>query len=196
MKKVLVAGAVAALLLAGCSSDSDGHSPMGMDRETSTSEIPASADFNAADVAFAQGMIPHHEQAVEMAEAAASRAESPEVEDLATRIEAAQGPEIEQMQGWLDDWGQDDDGGRPGGMGSMPGMMGDDDMGQMMDMSGVDFDEMFLEGMIRHHEGAIEMATDELADGENDEALALAEQIIDAQEAEITEMQALLDAGS
>ena len=194
MKKVLVAGAVAALLLGGCSSDSDGHSSMNMNEDTSTSAIPASADFNEADVAFAHGMIPHHEQAVEMAEAAATQAGSQEVKDLAERIEAAQGPEIAQMQGWLDAWGQGDGGGSMGDMGSMPGMMSDDDMGQMMDASGIDFDQMFLEGMIRHHEGAVEMATDQLEDGKNEEAMALAEQIIEAQEAEIEEMQALLDA--
>lgn len=194
MKKVLAVGAMAALLFAGCSSDSGGHSSMDMNEDTSTSAIPASADFNAADVTFAQEMIPHHEQAVEMAEAASSRSESPEVKDLAERIEAAQGPEIEQMQGWLDDWGQGDDGDSMGDMKSMPGMMSDDDMTKMMDASGAEFDEMFLESMIGHHEGAVEMATAQLEDGKNDEALALAQQIIDAQEAEITEMQALLDA--
>lgn len=196
MKKVLVVGAVAALLLAGCGSDSDGHSSMGGNDNTATSEIAASADFNAADVAFAQGMIPHHEQAVEMAEAAESRAESAEVKDLAARIAAAQGPEISQMQGWLEDWDQGEGDGSMGDMASMPGMMDDGDMGQMMDSSGADFDEMFLEGMIRHHEGAVEMATDQLKDGKNAEALALAEEIIAAQEAEIQEMQALLDASS
>lgn len=194
MKKTLVAGAVAVLLLAGCSSDSDGHSSMTNNDDSAAIEIPASADFNAADVAFAQGMIPHHEQAVEMAEAAASRADSADVKDLAGRIAAAQGPEISQMQGWLDDWDQSEGGDSMGDMGSMPGMMDGDDMGQMMDASGAAFDEMFLNGMIRHHEGAVEMATDQLADGENEEALALAQEIIDAQKAEIDEMQALLAA--
>ena len=169
---------------------------MGTDDDASTSEIDASADFNAADVAFAQGMIPHHEQAVEMAEAAESRAESAEVKDLAERIAAAQGPEISQMRGWLEDWDQGEGDGSMGDMGSMPGMMDDGDMGQMMDASGADFDEMFLEGMIRHHEGAVEMATDQLEDGKSSEALALATEIIAAQEAEIEEMQALLDANS
>jgi uncharacterized protein (DUF305 family) len=157
-----------------------------------TEDAAAGADFNEADVAFAQGMVPHHEQAVEMADLADGRAVSPEVIDLAERIEAAQDPEIEQMQGWLEEWGRE----APDGMDheGMSGMMSEDDMTALEEASGQEFDEMFLTMMVEHHEGAIDQAETELDEGRNAEATALAQTIIDAQQAEIEEMQGILDA--
>jgi uncharacterized protein (DUF305 family) len=159
-----------------------------------------SAEHNDADVEFAQGMIPHHEQAVEMAEMALENSESDAVRDLATRIKEAQGPEIATMKGWLEDWDEPlpgDDAGHGGmDMGGESsggeGMMSDDEMQAMEAASGEAFDKLFLEGMIAHHKGAVAMAEIELEDGKFPDALALAEAIIDAQEAEITEMEALL----
>jgi len=92
MRKTLTAAIVAAslLTLAACGNEDGSDSAAGQ---------------NDADVAFAQQMIPHHQQAVEMAQLAETRAESPEVKDLAADIEAAQDPEIETMTGWLDSWG-------------------------------------------------------------------------------------------
>ncbi len=183
---VLLAGAGA---LAGCGGDGDSSA--------------GSADTNPADVAFARGMIPHHEQAVEMAELARTRAGSAEVRDLARRIAAAQEPEITQMQGWLEDWGQQGtDGGGMGhdsghgddGDGSGTGMMSEADMKSLEDSSGAEFDEMFLSMMIEHHEGAVSMARTELRDGQNDAARQLAREIMKTQRAEISEMQRLLDA--
>jgi uncharacterized protein (DUF305 family) len=190
-------------LLAGCGDDDDGMDGMGhgddMSSETNGAAAP-DADVNEADVAFAQGMIPHHRQAVAMAELAEDRAESAEVVDLAQRIKAAQDPEIEQMTGWLEEWGQEvpdemGHGGMSGMDGGMPGMMSEEDMAAMGDASGPAFDEMFLTMMIEHHEGAIEMAETELADGQDPEAKELAQAIIDAQQAEIEEMRGILDAG-
>ena len=120
-----------------------------------------------ADITFAQLMIPHHEQAVQMADMALQQATSPEVTDLATQIKAAQDPEIQQMRGWLQQWGAPeqmdgvdgmDHGDMDMGGQTAGGMMSDEDMGALMDASGADFDRMWLTMMIAHHEGAIEMA--------------------------------------
>ena len=186
MRKTLTAAALAAslLTLAACSNEEGGDT---------------GADHNDADVTFAQQMIPHHEQAVEMADLAETRADSQEVKDLAADIEAAQGPEIETMSGWLEEWGEDvPDGGMSGmdhgDMSSedMGGMMSDQDMTDLENASGADFDQMFLTMMIAHHEGAIEMAQTEQADGEFPDALAMAEDIESAQTEEILTMQELL----
>jgi uncharacterized protein (DUF305 family) len=198
MKKRIVIGLIALIgltgLLAACGDDDDvdGMDHGGGNMSETTEAAASDGDFNDADVAFAQGMIPHHEQAVEMAELAEGRAESPEVIDLAARIKAAQDPEIEQMRGWLEDWGQE----MPDAMDheSMSGMMSDEDMMGMEGASGAAFDEMFLTMMIEHHEGAIEQAETELDEGQNAEAKELAQTIIDAQQAEIEEMRGILDA--
>jgi uncharacterized protein (DUF305 family) len=158
------------------------------------------AAFFTGGVAFATEMIPHHQQAVETAEPAAGRANSPEVRQLAEDIEAAQVPEIETMTHWLKDWGQETPTGSMGhgdmGHGDsqeMPGMMDETEMRRLTGSDGATFDQMFLQMMIEHHEGAIEMARTEQANGENPDAVALAEQIEADQEAEIATMKELLD---
>lgn len=187
------------LVLAACSGgddDMDGMSGMDSSSESSSAESSAeSADFNDADVMFAQQMIVHHQGAIEMAQLAEGRAENAQVVDLAGRIEAAQGPEIETMTGWLEDWGQpttaEDSGDMGhGGMGSME--MSEEDMAALEAASGAEFDRMFLEMMIEHHRGAVAMAQAEHADGQSAEVVALAQQIIDSQTGEIEEMQGLL----
>lgn len=185
--------------------------------EDSAADIPESAEFNAADVDFASGMIPHHAQALVMVDMAEGRDISPETADLMERIEAAQAPEIEQMTGWLEEWDQPvPDLGDMSGMGSdemsdmdhgdmdhgdmdgmaedgMTGMMSAEDMAELDAAEGSAFEQMWLSMMIEHHEGAVEMAEVELEEGEYADALALAESIIDSQEAEIAEMEALLE---
>lgn len=153
----------------------------------------AGAANNQADVDFVMGMIPHHEQAIEMAALAESRSENPQVEELAARIQEAQEPEIETMNGLLDDWGVESD---PGGMNNMPGgsgMMDEADMQALEAARGAEFDRLFLESMIAHHESAVEQANVEVENGQSEEAKALARQIIEAQEAEIEEMRNLLE---
>ncbi len=185
LRFTVAALSLTAVLGAACSSD---------DPSTVNVGDTTSADHNDADVTFAQLMIPHHSQAVEMARLAGDRAQDPEVKELATRIEGAQEPEIEQMQGWLEAWGEDPearvmDGMKHGGA----GMMTDEDMSQLEAATGAEFDAMFLEMMILHHNGAVEMAETELAEGQFPEALELASAIEVAQEAEIGEMQQLLE---
>nr|WP_241249593.1 DUF305 domain-containing protein [Agrococcus sp. KRD186] len=166
---------------------------------SAASTAPAAGDaseaHNDADTMFAQMMIVHHEGAIEMADLAVEQAESDEVRSLAEGISAAQGPEIEKMTSWLEAWGEETApmGGMDMGM-DMEGMSQEEAMADLESLSGGDFDRRFLELMVAHHKGAVEMAQSELQDGENPEALELAEQIVADQEAEIAEMEQLLSA--
>lgn len=187
---------VAATLTLGACGGHDMSSMSGTEESDSSpsSSSDGTADFNDADVTFATDMIAHHRQAVEMAELAETRAESPEVKDLATQIMDAQDPEIESMTGWLTTWGEPvpDEMGGMDMSSSMPGMMSQDEMTSLENTSGAEFDQMFLAMMLEHHQGAIEMAKSEQSDGLFPDAIALAKQIETAQTDEITTMQALL----
>ena len=156
----------------------------------------ASVTLNDADTEFAQGMIAHHEQAVEMAEIALDPnvGAGAEVTDLATRIQAAQEPEIEQMTAWLTAAGESTamDLSEGHDMSEMEGMMSAEQMDALVIATGPEFDQMWLEMMIAHHEGAISQSETVKADGSNPDVLLLADQIIIAQQGEIAEMQALL----
>ena len=187
------------LTLAACGGGNDSMGGMPGMGASSTSSTPTSSsdsmsDFNDADVTFATDMIPHHRQAVEMAKLAGTRAQSQKVKDLAMQIMNAQGPEIQTMSGWLTTWGKPvpEDMSGMDMSGSMPGMMSNADMEKLKSATGADFDRMFLTMMIAHHQGAIEMAKTEVANGMNADAIALAKQIEKAQAAEITTMQGLL----
>ncbi|KQS54573.1 hypothetical protein ASG36_20560 [Geodermatophilus sp. Leaf369] len=177
----------ASVALSACSGGADPSSAR------SSTSVPAEATFNTADVTFAQSMIPHHEQAVEMADLVADRSTNPDVLDLAGRIQAAQGPEIDVLNGWLDSWGANNSDDTSGMAHSgMSGMMTEDDMSSLETASGVDFDRMWLQLMLEHHTGAVGMAQTEIADGEDPAAIALAQDIQSSQGAEITEMEQLL----
>lgn len=190
MRKPLfvIATLVAASVIAAACGSSDNTEP-------STTGIPAvvGSEFNDADVSFVQGMIPHHSQAVEMATVALEKSSNPTIVDLATRIQAAQDPEIEQMRGWLTTWGQKEMSSDMEGMdhGSAEGMMDDSEMTALNAAEGVKFDTLFVDMMIRHHQGAIAMANTVLSEGTDPGVRTLAEAIITTQESEIAEMQGL-----
>jgi uncharacterized protein (DUF305 family) len=203
-RRALLAGATATALLAlsACGDDMSGS---GMDHgSVPAASAPAStasaaagaAAFNDADVMFAQMMTVHHREAVEMAGLAATRAADAEVKALAAKIKAAQQPEISTMTGWLGAWGQPAP--EPGmampamGHGAMPGAMSAADMTKLAAAEGAAFDKQFLTMMIAHHEGAVTMAQDELKDGSNTDAKALARKIVTDQQAEIATMRSLL----
>ena len=197
-----IAALAATLALASCGSGSD-QDANGMGGTSSSAPagkgIPAVGDKNKADVAFAKDMIPHHAQAVEMASMAASQAADPKVKALAEKIKGAQGPEITQMSGWLSGWGEPvpstGDGHAMSGMsGQTDGMMSADEMTDLGKATGSGFDRMWLKAMVRHHEGAVQMAKTELAEGTNPDAKKLAQAVIDSQSAEITEMGTILAA--
>ncbi len=179
-----------ALALAGCAgSNSSGSGAMpGMDHSSSSS-APA-ADFNGADVMFAQMMIPHHQQAVEMADMILAKPGiNAGVVALAGDIKAAQKPEIDQLQGWLTKWGA---GTSAGGMSHGGGMMSDADMKSLQAATGTEAARLFLTQMTAHHEGAIVMAQDEVNSGKNADAVKMAQSIVTTQTAEIAKMKALL----
>ncbi len=189
----LLAGA---LVLTACGGSDD---PTVAGTGTGDSSSSASqAEFNDADVNFVSGMVPHHRQAVEMADMILEKDPSEPVRALAERIKAAQQPEIEQLNEMLETFGEESASGGQGGHGgdssaSMhAGMMTDEQMQELMDASGPDAERMFLTLMIEHHQGAIDAAETQIADGEHQPAIELATTIRDDQKAEIAEMEQLL----
>jgi uncharacterized protein (DUF305 family) len=193
---VFAAGA----LLAGCGSSDQAHTPMpGMGSGTSVPAPAPAGAHNQADITFAQQMIPHHQQAVEMAMVVRSHTGNQRILGLADQIQRAQDPEIQTMTAWLQTWGapvpssamgQD---GMPGmDHGSMPGSMSAGDMAELAQVKDAEFDRLWLRLMVSHHQGAIEMANTELQQGSSGDAKQLAQRIIDAQQAEITTMNGLL----
>lgn len=190
---------VAAAVATGCAGGETGADTSGHASAERSASAADRGTHNQTDVTFVEGMIPHHEGAIEMSEFAADRTDNPEILDLAERIEQAQGPEIEQMNDWLDAWGIDRDAGDGGHGGhgdmaesEMPGM-GTEDMHQLEQAEGTEFDRLFLDLMIEHHQGAVDMSTTVLDEGDDPEVAALAERIIDDQRAEIEEMRSLRD---
>jgi uncharacterized protein (DUF305 family) len=187
--------AVLALSLGGCSSDIFGFLNQGGETQAqhpSSTPAPTFAQpFDANDIMFAQMMIPHHSQAVALADLAESNTTTPAILDLAARIKGAQQPEIDTMTAWLTSAGSMMDSHGAHGM-SMPGIVSDGDMVALAQATGAEFDALFLAHMIQHHQGAITMADDVLATTKNDDVTALATAIVAAQTAEIAEMYALL----
>ena len=177
------------------------HSGMtGMSSTTMTTPATAGAGSSAAtdtarqgDITFAQSMIPHHQQAVEMADLALKNASSSQVKQLATQIKAAQDPEIQTMKGWLTSWGAGEDMGMDhSGMSGMTGMMSDADMTNLDAARGKDFDAMWLQMMIAHHQGALTMANDVLATTQDPAVKTLAKALVTGQTKEIDTMKGLL----
>ncbi|MCK8672428.1 DUF305 domain-containing protein [Rhodococcus sp. HM1] len=225
-KKTLAAGvaALAVVFTAAACSDSDtGTTTAAPSSVTATSPAEEAVTHNQADVMFARMMIPHHAQAIEMSDMILAKEGIPaEVTALAEQIKAAQGPEIEQLESWLDQ------GGRPQmptdapgawqnmpGMTSMPmqsmpmqsmpmqsmpmqsmpgmqGMMSAEDMQALSAAQGTEAARLFLTQMIVHHQGAIAMAQTEVENGQSPDTVALAHNIIDAQQQEIDTMRQLL----
>jgi len=162
--------------------------------------------FNDADVEFATDMVQHHAQALQMVDLTLGRKLTPEVAGLADQVRATQGPEIETMTDWLTAWDQPvpetsrDHAHAHGGAEAdvdedMPGMMSPEEMAELEKASGRAFQDQWLEMMVEHHEGAIEMAQDEQAEGANADAVALAKEIESAQQSEISTMEDLLAGG-
>ena len=192
--------AIAAVLTACGSSNESSTGGMGGMSDTGSNTSSPASTADAADVAFAQLMIPHHQQAIEMADLAAKYAKSTQVKDLAAQIKGAQGPEIEMMTQWLQDWGapmtmpsSDGDMGDMdmGGMGAA-GMMSEEAMTNLTESRGTEFDQMWLQMMIAHHEGAITMAQQVPDTTSNAEVTALANDVVQSQQVEIDTMQQLL----
>ncbi len=200
----LLAGALA---LVGCGSGHDMSSmPAGGSAASSApaagapAGTPAPGPHNDADVRFATGMIPHHAQAIQMADLAKERADTDEVKHHAAKVKSAQAPEIQQLGGWLTGWGAPvpatsgsmamDHG--AGDHGGMVGMMSEQEMSALAAAGGTAFERLWLQMMIKHHEGAVTMARTQLAEGGNPAAKEMAQAIVTSQSAEIATMKGLL----
>ena len=203
-RRGLLAAALIALLspiLSACGADEDSAGRPAALRTAANGDV-----FNQADVDFAQQMIPHHAQAVEMVDLTRNHTLDPVVRRLTEQIRDAQVPEIQTMVAWLDDWDEKvpptstdhahaDMGGMKGmghGGDALPGMMSAEDMEKLGDAEDPAFQEMWLTMMIAHHEGAIEMAQEEIADGAFGPALDLARNIQRSQQQEVDTMRSLL----
>ncbi len=150
-------------------------------------------EFNDADVAFMQGMIPHHEQAIEMAELVPDRTDSRRLCDLAPEIIKVQEAEIEQLREWLEEAGADAGGDHDHDHDEMEGMLSEEELTELREAEGREFDCLFAEHMIFHHEGAIEMSEDVLEDGRAKRVTDLADEIIAVQREEIEMMECWRD---
>ena len=207
MRRIAVSAAavLAALTLAACGSTSAPTAAPNTPGPMMTAPA-ADGDHNQADVMFSRMMIPHHEDAIEMAKLAQTRSDNPDVKALAAQIQAAQQPEIEQMKGWLASWNEPT---MPAGMGpdamgqggNMPsgmptgmpgGMMSSGDMTKLEGLSGSEFDREFLTMMTAHHETAIKMAQAVQANGRHEPTRTLAANIIRSQTEEINQMAEML----
>ncbi len=148
----------------------------------------STAKFSGNEVMFFQMMIPHHQQAIEMSQMALGKSSDPEILALSEGIIGAQEHEIEHMQSWLDDAGANLDMGHQMDM----GMLSDAEMTALENAEGEEFDKLFLEGMIAHHEGAIQM-TQMILNSDNNEVRTLGEEIVSAQTEEIALMRSYLE---
>jgi uncharacterized protein (DUF305 family) len=195
-----VAGASLALLLAltGCSAATPSGMP-GMDHGgMSSPSVSVQGEVSPADLMFTMMMIPHHAQAIEMSDLVLVKESiDPAVRELAQQIKDAQAPEIELMESWLEEWGMPSSGGMDaddmGGMDHGDGMMSQEDMDALAAAQGDEASRLYLEQMIVHHEGAIDMAEDVIDNGSDPDVRSLAESIITSQTEEIATMRELLD---
>ena len=185
---VLITGA---LLFTACG----GHDMSDMSTgSTDTNVTDSERGFNDADIMFAQMMIPHHEQAIELADMALDPTlmASEQVKALASQIKNAQDPEIDLMAQWLDEWEQPLMDMSVDHSMTMEGMLSVDELGAIGQMNGEEFDQAWIQAMIAHHKGAIEMADTVKAEGESALVQELADAIIEAQKLEIDTLELLL----
>jgi uncharacterized protein (DUF305 family) len=183
----------AALVLSSCSSPaSDGHTDHQHPDDPVITGQPAGN--NADDVAFVTNMIPHHQQAVDLSAMVPDRSANAELIALAKQIAAAQQPEIEIMKVFLVQWNENPDtnSGHAGHGTTMAGMVDTATMTKLESLNGVEFDKLWLESMISHHQGAIDMANAEIANGDNVDAKTLAKNIVATQGTEIGQMKQML----
>ena len=188
LPKLFIAGL---LLLAACGSESNQQSTA----STQTDLTSSQSSFNEADVMFAQMMIPHHEQAIELADMALDPTlmASEQVKTLASQIKLAQDPEIDLMTQWLTDWDQPlMDMSEEHDM-LMDGMLSVDEIAALGQLMGEEFDQAWASAMIAHHKGAIKMAKTVKEDGQSTLVQDLANLIVQAQQSEIAVLEKLLD---
>jgi len=186
-----LAALVAAAALSSCSS-ADDHNAQASSSATSAEQVAA---HNVDDVAFAENMIPHHQQALELSALVPDRSTNPAVVKLATTISSEQQPEMAAMRALLLQWEVNPndvpDHSAHAGMG-MSGMVDDATMAELTSLNGPAFDTLWLQSMINHHQGAVEMAKAEIAKGQSVDMISMAKNIVTAQQAEIDQMKQML----
>jgi uncharacterized protein (DUF305 family) len=188
-----LAALTVALFVSSCSSPaSDGRTDHPRSDEPVITGQPAG--YNADDVAFATNMVLHHQQAIELSALVPDRSTNPQLIALAQQISAAQQPEINVMKVFLVQWNENPDtnSGHAGHGNAMQGMVDEATMSKLKSLNGAEFDKLWLDSMISHHQGAIEMAKAEIANGDNADAKSLAQDIVTTQEAEIGQMKQML----
>ena len=183
-------GFVVLIALRVVNSDSGGHM-MGDSNSSGMNNSQSTSDLQMNESMFAEMMIPHHQQAVEMSDLALSKSFNPSVLDLAKRIKDAQSAEIIQMQSWLGSSESNSMMSDHSGH-SMGGMLTDEELSKLESASGAEFDKLFLEGMIAHHEGAIDMSR-MIKDTTTKEINAFGVNVVEVQSAEIREMKEILE---
>ena len=191
LPKLFIAGL---LLLAACSGESQNMSDMSTD-SIGTNATSSESSFNDADVMFAQMMLPHHEQAIELADMALDPTlmAGEQVKTLASQIKSAQDPEIDLMTQWLTDWEKPlMDMSEEHDM-SMDGMLSVDEIAALGQLMGEEFDQAWATAMIAHHKGAIKMAETVKDDGQSTLVQDLANLIMQEQQSEIAVLETLLD---
>ncbi|MET7934883.1 DUF305 domain-containing protein [Streptomyces sp. NPDC005322] len=211
---IVAVAASLAFALAGCDGEGDGRADTGKGKDgkpaviapgkpgeaakhLSADEAAKAGDddsANSADISYVHMMIEHHRQALSMTGLAPDRAKSAKVRRLAERIASGQRPEIDAMRGWLTTNGGDAEGGAKGGHEgheAMPGMATPEQLDALRAAKGADFDTLFLKLMIKHHRGAVSMATDVLAQGNNVRVEEMAGDVIAQQSSEIRRMRQL-----
>jgi uncharacterized protein (DUF305 family) len=176
------------VVLSSCSKTED-HSAPASSAATTSEQVAA---HNAHDVMFAQMMIPHHQQAVELSALVPDRSTNPAVVKLAATISGEQQPEITAMKALLVQWEVDPNTASDHSDMPMDGMVDDATMAKLQSLKGAEFDTLWLQSMISHHQGAIAMAGGEAAGGQNVDMIAMAEKIVTAQQAEIDQMKQML----
>lgn len=194
LRRIALAAAVAgaAVVLSACGTQAGSATPAAAGNPSAgMTSMPAmndgSASFNGTDVAFAQMMIPDHEMVAKMAKLAAGKASSGDLKTLATQLQKGQSQTVDMLQGMLKDWGKSSD---TTGM-AMPGAMTDQDMTMLKSMKGMNFDMMFAQMMIKHHQGSVQMARDEQAKGTSQEAKAMAADMVTTQEKQIAQLRSI-----
>ena len=185
---------IAAVLLAVGVLTACGGSPNHHAGGSSANQTSEPSNHNAADIAFARNMIPHHEQAVQMAQMVPANTTNRQVIALANQIIATQLPEVQAFRAKLMQWPETQDTHDAPGRDShgMPGMVDQATMDKLQKLNGAEFDRLWLTSMIAHHRGAVTMAQDELAHGRDADVTYLARTIIANQQAEINQMQQML----
>jgi len=187
---VAVAAALATAVVVSSCSKTEDHTAHATSSTTSSATVAA---HNADDIMFAQMMIPHHQQAIDLATMASIHTTNQAVRTLAAKIADEQQPEIDAMKALLLQWDVDPAMGDHSGHGAtMQGMVDDATMTKLKSLNGPEFDTLWLQAMIGHHQGAIEMAKTEIAHGQSADLTTMAKSIVTAQQAEIDQMKQML----